>query len=58
MDEGISYKKAGVDMAMVAAADAVAHVSAHLTAHGCESCPIGSIVKGDRAVTFRGALRW
>jgi phosphoribosylaminoimidazole (AIR) synthetase len=58
MDEGISYKKPGVGMAMVVAADAVAHVIAHLAAQGCESCPTGSIVKGARTVTFRGALRW
>lgn len=48
----------GVGMTLVVAPSAVARVQSHLAAKGCESYPIGHIVKGQQRVTYSGSLRW
>ncbi|HUT32642.1 MAG TPA: phosphoribosylformylglycinamidine cyclo-ligase [Planctomycetota bacterium] len=48
----------GVGMTLVVAPSAVSRMQSHLAAKGCESYPIGEIVKGKQQVAYHGALRW
>jgi phosphoribosylformylglycinamidine cyclo-ligase len=48
----------GVGLVMVVEAGAAEAMQAHLSAHGCEAYPIGTVAPGDRAVQLRGRPHW
>ncbi|MBM4040802.1 MAG: phosphoribosylformylglycinamidine cyclo-ligase [Planctomycetes bacterium] len=48
----------GVGMTLVVHPSALVRTQSHLAARGCESYPIGEIVRGKQQVTYQGALRW
>lgn len=48
----------GVGMTLVAAPEAAAGILKHLNDRGCESYPIGTIVKGSGKVQYAGQVNW